>query len=157
MSMFGTQANTIRQTCRACRNICFTPEGSPAIGPEGYRCEACETAGYERYDFDKSLPRPEATEPGEATEAAEATDATEQSEATGRMDAVPFDVASAEAASPAAKAEEPLGASPSPDPAASDTSEARPSDEPKSGDGDSTEGDPQGEVVEVTAAPAEAT
>jgi hypothetical protein len=62
--MFGTQANTIRQTCRACHNICFTPEGSPAIGPEGYRCEGCETAGYERYDFDKSLPRPEgATEP----------------------------------------------------------------------------------------------
>ena len=59
MSMFGTQANTIRQTCRACHNICFTPEGSPAIGPEGYRCEGCEAAGYERYDFDKSLPRPE--------------------------------------------------------------------------------------------------
>ena len=118
MSMFGTQANTIRQTCRACHNVCFTPEGSPAIGPDGYRCEACETAGYERYDFDKSLPRPEATEPGEATEATEATDATEQGEAT--------------------------------------ESEARPSDEPKSGDGDSTEGDPQGEVVEVTAAAPEA-
>jgi hypothetical protein len=119
MSMFGTQANTIRQTCRACHNICFTPEGSPATGPEGYRCEACETAGYERYDFDKSLPRPEATEPGEATDAAEPTDATEQGEAT--------------------------------------ASEARPSDEPKSGDGDSTEGDPQGEVVAVSSAPAEAT
>ena len=60
--MFGTQANTIRQTCRACHNICFTPEGSPAIGPEGYRCEGCEAAGYERYDFDKSLPRPEPTD-----------------------------------------------------------------------------------------------
>jgi hypothetical protein len=90
MSMFGTQANTIRQTCRACHNICFTPEGSPAIGTEGYRCEACEAAGYERYDFDKSLPRPEGVtpeaaiaEPGEAPDTSEARPSDEPKSAQG--------------------------------------------------------------------------
>lgn len=103
MSMFGTQANTIRQTCRACHNICFTPEGSPSIGREGYRCEACETAGYERRDFDKSLPPPH------------------------------FDAEPVEAATPVAKVEEASGSSPSPDPVENADSEARPSVEPKSG------------------------
>jgi hypothetical protein len=105
--LHDTLNQQVRQECRACHNVCFVSADADGVAPpvpaEGYRCEACEAAGYERYDFDKSLAPMDATEP---------TEATEQGEATG--------------------------------------SEARPSDEPKSGD------EPQGEVVEVTASPAEA-
>ena len=116
--LHDTLNQQVRQTCRACHNVCFVSADADGVAPpvpaEGYRCEGCEAAGYERPDFDKSLPSPEAA----IAEPVEPTPPTEPSEA--------------------------------PDPN-EPTSEARPSDEPKSAD------DPQGEVVEVAAAPAEAT
>jgi hypothetical protein len=102
--LHDTLNQQIRHKCRACHNICFTPDGSPPEPAEGYRCEGCEAAGYERYDFDKSLPRPEAA-------VAEPT--------------------------PPTNPEQPI----------EPPSEARPSAEPKS---------TEGEVVEVTAAAPEA-
>lgn len=109
MSMFALQGQLVRHECRACKNICFTPLG-PKVPDEGYRCEACENANYERHDFDKSLPSPEAA----IVEPVEPTPPTDPNEPTDSTD-----------------------------------SEARPSDEPKSG---ATEG----EVVQVGASAPEA-
>jgi hypothetical protein len=106
-----TLTQQIRHQCRACHNICFTPDGGPPEPAEGYRCEGCEAAGYERYDFDKSQPRPEP----------------------------PLDAGSAEGASLAAEPEAAPGASPSQDPAENAGSEARPSAEPKSADAENGE------------------
>jgi len=103
--LHDTLNQQVRQTCRACHNVCFVSADADGVAPpvpaEGYRCEGCEAAGYERPDFDKSLAPMDATEPGEATEATGDTEPIEATEPTEATDA---------------------------------TSEARPSDEPKSAD-----------------------
>jgi hypothetical protein len=110
--LHDTLNQQVREKCRACHNVCYVSADADGVAPpvaaEGYRCEGCEAAGYERYDFDKSLPRPD----GEII----------VQNSVPRDGAVLID----------------------------DTSEARPSDEPKSPD------EPQGEQVEVSASPAEA-
>lgn len=122
MKTFDTINQQVRETCRACHNVCLVDadEGGVArpVPAEGFRCEGCEKAGYERYDFDKSLPRPEP--PLDAT----------PSESASVQDTGTPSIASSIAAPGT-----PEGDAPAPEPA----SEARPSDEPKSG-----------EVVQVT-------
>lgn len=58
----NTNNQQVRETCRACHNICYVSADADGVAPpvaaEGYRCEGCEAANYERYDFDKSLPNP---------------------------------------------------------------------------------------------------
>jgi hypothetical protein len=79
----NTNNQQVRHQCRACHNICFTPDGGPPEPAEGYRCEACEAAGYERYDFDKSLPNPngeystDSTKPLDPTPPMDPTEPTE--------------------------------------------------------------------------------
>lgn len=73
--------STFRQVCRACNSVCFVQEGTE-IPDEGYRCEACENANYERYSFDKSLPHPEPADPFvQPSEDSSAPDSGERSEA----------------------------------------------------------------------------
>jgi hypothetical protein len=84
--LHDTLSQQVRETCRACHNVCYVSAdadgNAPPVPAEGYRCEGCDAAGYERYDFDKSLPRPEGavaeptppTNPEQPTEPTEPTD-----------------------------------------------------------------------------------